>query len=39
MEDVLADLFIKSLGVSKFVEICQKIGLVKVKQGSDQGRD
>ena len=36
-EDQLTDLFTKSLGVSKFMEFRQKIGLVKVKQCSDQG--
>ena len=31
MEDQLADLFTKSLGISKFVEFRAEIGLVKVK--------
>ena len=36
--DQLANLFTKSLGVSKFIDFRQKIGLVIVKQGSNQGR-
>ena len=37
-EDQLADLFTKSLGISKFSEFQKEIGLSRVKQSSDQGR-
>ena len=39
MEDQLADLLTKSLGISKFVEFLLQIGLIKEKQGSNQGSD
>ena len=38
-EDQLANLFIKSLGISKFSEFRNEIGLGRVKRSSDQGRD
>ena len=38
-EDQLADLFTKSLGISKFCEFRKEIGLGRVKRSSDQGRD
>ena len=38
-EDQVADIFTKSLGISKFYEFQLEIGIAKVRQSSDQGRD
>ena len=38
-EDQLIDSFTKSLRISKFCEFRKEIGLRRVKQSSDQGRD
>ena len=39
IEDQLADLFTKSLRISKFSEFRNEIGLRRAKQSSDQGSD
>ena len=38
-EDQVADLFTKSLGISKFCEFRKEIGIARVRRSSDQGRD